>query len=204
MPRRHSQQLQSASKQEYRTPREYNVPIEPHGLIAEWKGDTLTVWEPSQWIDGMSRTYAEWFDVPFENVRLVSPYIGGGFGSKALPLEHSAVAINAARMLDRPVKLAVTRPQTFTAFGGRPATRQTIALGATREGKLLSIVHRSANETSMKDMFGRTPGLGHLPHVRNTELEFPPERRAGQYGQTRRIARTGRKPERLRHRMRDR
>ncbi|PSH54451.1 xanthine dehydrogenase family protein molybdopterin-binding subunit [Phyllobacterium brassicacearum] len=138
---------------EYRTPREYNVPIEPHGLIAEWKGDTLTVWEPSQWIDGMARTYAEWFGLPFENVRLVSPYIGGGFGSKALPLEHSAVAINAARMLGRPVKLAVTRPQTFTAFGGRPATRQTIALGATREGKLLSIVHRSANETSMKDIF---------------------------------------------------
>ncbi len=135
--------------QEYKTPREYNVPIEPHGLIAHWQGDTLTVWEPSQWIDGMARTYAEWFDIPFENVRLRSPYIGGGFGSKALPLEHGAIAINAARMLGRPVKLAVTRPQTFTAYGGRPATRQTIALGATREGKLLSIVHRGANETSI-------------------------------------------------------
>ncbi|MEK1887776.1 MAG: xanthine dehydrogenase family protein molybdopterin-binding subunit [Phyllobacterium sp.] len=139
-------------KQEYRTPREYNVPIEPHGLIAEWQSNKLTVWEPSQWIDGMARTYAEWFDIPFENVQLRSPYIGGGFGSKALPLEHGAIAINAARMLGRPVKLAVTRAQTFTAYGGRPATRQTIELGATREGKLVSIIQTGANETSIKDV----------------------------------------------------
>ena len=134
---------------EYKTPREYNVPIEPHGLIARWEGDSLTVWEPSQWIDGMARCYAEWFGVPFDKVRLISPYIGGGFGSKGFAYGYGAVAAMAAKMLDRPVKLAVTRPQTFTAFGGRPATRQTIALGATREGKLLSIVHRGANETSV-------------------------------------------------------
>lgn len=138
---------------EYKTPREYNVPIEPHGLIAHWEADDrLTLWEPSQWVDGMARTYAEWFGIPFENVRLVSPYIGGGFGSKALALAHGALASMAAKMLGRPVKLVVTRPQTFTAFGGRPATRQTIALGATKEGKLLSVVHRSANETSMVGM----------------------------------------------------
>ncbi len=135
-------------EREYRTPREYNVPIEPHGLIAEWQGDRLTVWEPSQWVNFMSRTYAEWFDIPFENVRLISPYIGGGFGSKGFAYAHGAIAAIAARMLQRPVKLAVTRPQTFTAFGGRPATRQTLALGATREGKILSIVQKSANETS--------------------------------------------------------
>ena len=140
-------------EREYRTPREYNVPIEPHGLIAQWDGDALTVWEPSQWIDGMARTYAEWFDVPFEKVRLISPYIGGGFGSKGFAYGHSAIAAMAAKLLGRPVKLAVTRPQTFTAFGGRAATRQTIALGATREGKLLSILHRGVNETSIKDVW---------------------------------------------------
>ncbi|MEX2744611.1 xanthine dehydrogenase family protein molybdopterin-binding subunit [Rhizobium mongolense] len=134
---------------EYKTPREYNVPIEPHGLIAKWDGDVLTLWEPSQWVDGMARSYAEWFELPFENVRIISPYIGGGFGSKALSLPHAALAIMAARKLDRPVKVAVTRAQTFTAFGGRPATRQTLALGATKEGKLLSIVQRGANETAM-------------------------------------------------------
>jgi xanthine dehydrogenase YagR molybdenum-binding subunit len=136
-------------EQAYRTPREYHVTIEPHGLVAQWEGDALTIWEPSQWIDGMARTYAEWFGVPFDKVRLISPYIGGGFGSKAFAYAHSAIAAMAARMLGRPVKLALTRPQTFTAFGGRAATRQTIALGATREGKLLSIVHRGVNETSV-------------------------------------------------------
>jgi xanthine dehydrogenase YagR molybdenum-binding subunit len=143
---------------EYRTPREYNVPIEPHGLVAQWEGDALTIWEPSQWIDFMARTYAEWFDIPFDNVRIISPFIGGGFGSKGFAYPHGAIAAIAAKMLGRPVKLAVTRPQTFTAFGGRAETRQTIALGATREGKLTSIVHRGVNETSIKDVWAERCG----------------------------------------------
>ena len=133
----------------YKTPREYNVPIEPHGLVAQWEGDTLTVWEPSQWVNFMVHNYAEWYGLPDEKVRLISPYVGGGFGSKAFALGHGAIATMAAKMLNRPVKLAVTRPQTFTAFGGRPATRQTLSLGATKEGKLLSIVQKGANETSL-------------------------------------------------------
>lgn len=140
---------------EYRTPREYNVPIEPHGLIAEWQGDTLTVHEPSQWIDRMARTYAEWFGVPFEKVRLISPYIGGGFGSKAFCYPHGAIAVMAAKMLGRPVKLAVTRSQGFTAYGGRAATRQTLALGAERDGRLTAIIQRGANEGSLADGSGR-------------------------------------------------
>ena len=137
----------------YTTPREYQAPMEPHGLIARWEGDRLTVWEPSQWLDGMARTYAEWFGVPFENVRLISPYIGGGFGSKALALGHGAVAAIAAKMLDRPVKLVLTRPQTFTGYGGRAATRQTVALGADADGQIQSIVHRGVNETSIDGMW---------------------------------------------------
>ncbi|CAN7486240.1 xanthine dehydrogenase family protein molybdopterin-binding subunit [Mesorhizobium amorphae] len=137
----------------YNTPREYQAPMEPHGLIAAWQGDRLTVWEPSQWLDGMARTYAEWFAIPFENVRLVSPYIGGGFGSKALALSHGAVAASAAKMLGRPVRLVMSRPQTFTGYGGRAATRQTVTLGADRDGEIQSIVHRGVNETSMGGMW---------------------------------------------------
>ena len=133
---------------EYRTPREYHVTIEPHGLIAKWDGDQLTVWEPSQWTHGMARTYAEWYGLPPENVRIVSPFIGGGFGSKATAYAYGAVATAAARKLGRAVKLAVARPQTFTAYGGRAATRQTIALGANADGVLQSIVHRGASETA--------------------------------------------------------
>jgi xanthine dehydrogenase YagR molybdenum-binding subunit len=137
----------------YNTPREFQAAMEPHGLIARWEGDELTVWEPSQWLDGMARTYAEWFDVPFENVRLVSPYIGGGFGSKALALAHGAVAAAAARMLGRPVKLILDRPQNFTSYGGRAATRQTVAIGADRQGRIQSIVHRGVNETAVDGMW---------------------------------------------------
>ncbi|WP_108658741.1 xanthine dehydrogenase family protein molybdopterin-binding subunit [Acuticoccus kandeliae] len=144
----------------YHTPREYNTPIEPHGLIVEWNGpDRLTVYEPSQWVDGMARTYAEWFDLPFENVRIVSPFIGGGFGSKARAHNYSAVSAIAARQLGRPVKLALTRPQTFTAFGGRPSTRQTLKLGATKEGHLVSIVHEGASETSIGGSFVEPLGI---------------------------------------------
>ncbi|PBC06394.1 xanthine dehydrogenase family protein molybdopterin-binding subunit [Mesorhizobium sp. WSM3859] len=137
----------------YNTPREFQAAMEPHGLIARWQGDELTIWEPSQWLDGMARTYAEWFGVPFENVRLVSPYVGGGFGSKALALAHSAVAAAAARMLDRPVKLVLNRPQNFTSYGGRAATRQTVAIGADRDGRIQSIVHRGVNETAVDGMW---------------------------------------------------
>ncbi|PRD41482.1 xanthine dehydrogenase family protein molybdopterin-binding subunit [Phyllobacterium phragmitis] len=133
---------------EYRTPREYHVAIEPHGLIAAWEGDHLTVYEPSQWTHGMARSYAEWFGLPHENVTLISPFIGGGFGSKASASFYGALAASAARRLGRPVKLAVTRPQTFTAYGGRAATRQTVALGANADGVLQAVVHRGANETS--------------------------------------------------------
>ncbi|TPJ32684.1 xanthine dehydrogenase family protein molybdopterin-binding subunit [Mesorhizobium sp. B2-8-3] len=137
----------------YNTPREFQAAMEPHGLIARWEGEELTIWEPSQWLDGMARTYAEWFGVPFENVRLVSPYIGGGFGSKALALAHSAVAAAAARMLGRPVKLVLNRPQNFTSYGGRAATRQTVAIGADRDGRIQSIVHRGVNETAVDGMW---------------------------------------------------
>lgn len=133
----------------YRTPREYHCAMEPHGLTAAWQGDQLTIWEPSQWSHGMARMYAEWFSLPVENVRIISPFIGGGFGSKGQPLAFGAVAVAAARRLGRPVRLAVTRPQNFTSYGGRAATRQTIALGATEDGILQAIVHRGASETSV-------------------------------------------------------
>lgn len=133
----------------YETPREYHVPIEPHGVVAWWEGDRLTVREPSQWIDAMARTYAGWFRIPFENVRLISPYVGGGFGSKVTAMTHGAVAALAARELGRPVKVVVSRAQTFTAHGGRAATRQTLRLGADADGRLTAIVQDGESETSV-------------------------------------------------------
>jgi xanthine dehydrogenase YagR molybdenum-binding subunit len=167
---------------EYRTPREYQMAIEPHGLIAEWGrdagGETLTLHEPSQWIDGMARSYAEWFGLGFDRVRIVSPYVGGGFGSKAFVLAHGAVAAIAARRLGRPVKLVVTRSQIFTLLGGRAATRQTLALGATAEGKLLAIRQRGANETSLDGVWPEPLGsvtaiMYAVPHLSSRQSVVP-------------------------------
>jgi xanthine dehydrogenase YagR molybdenum-binding subunit len=136
----------------YTTPREYNMPMEPHACIAQWQDGKFTVWEPSQWVAGGQKEIAEWMGVDKANVHLVSPYVGGGFGSKPVPYTHVALACVAARELKRPVKVSLTRPQIFTGLGGRPATSQNIELGATRDGKIVSIIHESFNETSLHDV----------------------------------------------------
>jgi xanthine dehydrogenase YagR molybdenum-binding subunit len=136
----------------YTTAREYNAPMEPHACIAAWDGDKLTVWEPSQWVGGARSVISEWMAIDPANVRVISPYVGGGFGSKIAPHPHVALACAAARELRRPVKVSLTRPQTFTGLGGRPATRQTLSLGATRDGKLVSIVQEGWNETAIDDI----------------------------------------------------
>jgi xanthine dehydrogenase YagR molybdenum-binding subunit len=136
----------------YTTVREYNAPMEPHACIAAWDGDKITVWEPSQWVGGARSVISEWMGIDPANVRVISPYVGGGFGSKIAPHPHVALACAAARELRRPVKVSLTRPQTFTGLGGRPATRQTLSLGARRDGKLVSIVQEGWNETAIDDV----------------------------------------------------
>ncbi|MEJ2802551.1 xanthine dehydrogenase family protein molybdopterin-binding subunit [Comamonadaceae bacterium PP-2] len=135
----------------YTTSREYNVPLEPHACIASWQDGKITVWEPSQWVGGARSVVSEWLGIAIENVRVISPYVGGGFGSKIGAHPHVGLACAASRKLGRPVKVALTRPQTFTGLGGRPATRQNLSIGATKTGKIVSIVHESWNETAIDE-----------------------------------------------------
>lgn len=135
----------------YTTSREYNVPLEPHACIASWEDGKITLWEPSRWVGGARSVVAEWLDIPIENVRMISSYVGGGFGSKIGAHPHVGLACAASRKLGRPIKVSLTRPQTFTGLGGGPATRQTLSIGATKEGKLVSIVHQSWNETAIDE-----------------------------------------------------
>lgn len=95
---------------------------------------------------------AEFLGIDIENVRVISPYVGGGFGSKIGAHPHVGLACAASRKLNRPVKVSLTRPQTFTGLGGRPATRQTLSIGASKEGKITSIVHESWNETAIDEV----------------------------------------------------
>lgn len=153
----------------YATPREYNTPMEPHACIASWQDDRMTVWEPSQWVMGAQKEIAEWLGIAVSQVRIISPYVGGGFGSKPVPYTHVALACVASRALGRPIKVALTRPQTFTGLGGRPATIQNLEMGASRDGKILAIIHDGLSDTSMIDTFaeGTNKATGRLYAVPN-------------------------------------
>lgn len=138
----------------YTSPREYHVAMEPHATVASWSPEgVLTVWEPSQWVEGARATFAEWFELPLDKVRVVSPFVGGAFGSKVGPQPHAALAAMAAREVGRPVKLVLARPQTFPGTSPRPAIRQHLVLGAGTDGRLQALVHEAVNETSIDDVY---------------------------------------------------
>ena len=127
--------------QTYVTPAETHVPIELQGTTAMWDGDKLTIYEESQAVFNMRTVLAQMFGLPEENVRVITKFVGSGFGSKLWPWTHCPLAVAAARQLGKPVKLVLSRKMTFQAAGHRARTQQRVRLGATPEGKLVSLEH---------------------------------------------------------------
>jgi xanthine dehydrogenase YagR molybdenum-binding subunit len=127
----------------YTTPDESHAMMEPHASMAKWDGDKLTVWTSNQMIDWGATDLAKTLGVPKENVRLISPYIGGGFGGKLFLRADILLAALGAREVRRPVKVALHRPLMANNTTHRPATIQRIRLGATEDGKLTAIAHES-------------------------------------------------------------
>ena len=132
----------------YGTPLENHNPMEVHNTVAAWEGDKLTLYDSTQGIFGVRDTVAQAFGLKPGDVRLVSYFTGGGFGSKGGAWSHQILAAMAARVVKRPVKLALTRRQMFGPSGGRAMTVQRISLGATRDGALTAIRHASTSNTS--------------------------------------------------------
>lgn len=154
----------------YTTAKELHVAMEPHAIIAHWQGDSLTVYEGSQWVMLHQRTYAEVFGVPSEKVRLVTTFIGGAFGSKCFPWPYGILCAAIARHLDRPLKLVVPRRQLTTNAGHRAATEQTLRLSAMENGKLVAVSHAVKTYTSAADRFivdctATTPVMYAAPHL---------------------------------------
>jgi xanthine dehydrogenase YagR molybdenum-binding subunit len=127
----------------YTTPDESHAMMEPHATIAAWAGDQLTVWTSNQMVDWSRNDLALTLNIPKEKVRLVSPFIGGGFGGKLFLRADALLAALGARAARRPVKVALQRALMINNTTHRPATIQRVRLGANRDGTLTSIAHES-------------------------------------------------------------
>src|SRR5215471_8256681 len=127
--------------QTYITPFETHNPLEPHSTTAIWEGDTLTLYESSQGVVNLRSVLAQMFGLPVENVRVITKFVGSGFGSKLFPWSLCPLTAAAARRVGRPVRLVLSRKMAFHAVGHRPLTQQRVRLGATKEGKLVSLQH---------------------------------------------------------------
>ena len=127
----------------YTTPDQSHAMMEPHASLAVWNGDKLTVWTSNQMIAWGVGDVAKTLNIPAENVRLISPFIGGGFGGKLFVRADAILAALGARAAGRPVKVALQRPLIINNTTHRPATIQRIRIGATRDGKITAIGHES-------------------------------------------------------------
>ncbi|MDV3514108.1 aldehyde oxidoreductase molybdenum-binding subunit PaoC [Stenotrophomonas sp. C1657] len=148
----------------YHTPDQSHAMMEPHATMAAWEGDQLTVWTSNQMIDWGRTDLARTLGIAKDKVRLVSPYIGGGFGGKLFLRSDALLAALAARAAKRPVKVALQRPLIANNTTHRPATLQRIRLGATPEGSLTAIGHESWS--------GNLPGGSPEEAVQQTRLLY--------------------------------
>lgn len=140
-----------AIRETYTMPIEHHNPLEPSATIAVWDGDQLTLYDSTQGVTATRLTVAELLGLELDRVRVITQFVGGGFGSKAMVWSHPWLAALAARHVGRPVKLVLSRPQMFTSCGHREEQVQQIGLGATEDGQLTAIVHTKTSGTSPFD-----------------------------------------------------
>ena len=131
----------------FSTPAQNHNAMEPHATTAVWDGDRLTVYEGSQNIDWVGKHLADKFGVPAANVRVISTFTGGAFGGRTMVWPGTVLAVLAARVTGRPIRLMLSREGVYRTVGGRTPTRQRIALGADSDGRLTSLIHFSTTLT---------------------------------------------------------
>ena len=141
-------------EQTYTTSDRHHNQMEPHATTAVWDSDgTLTLFETTQHIFGTKELVSIVLGIPLEKINVVSQFLGGGFGGKAYVWPHTLLAALAAKVLNRPVRMQLTRAQMYSMAGHQPATIQTIALGADSDGKLTGIRHDSISPTPVFDNY---------------------------------------------------
>ncbi|MBB3260906.1 xanthine dehydrogenase YagR molybdenum-binding subunit [Paraburkholderia bannensis] len=143
----------------YTTPIQFHNPMEPHASMARWDGPELTLYDSTQGVSGARTAVAAVFGIPADNVRVISPFIGGGFGCKGSSWSHVSLCAMAAKQTGRPVRLALARPQMFGPVGSRPRTEQHFSLAARRDGTLTAIRHDTFSHTSTFEDWTEMSGL---------------------------------------------
>ncbi|HEY2846548.1 MAG TPA: xanthine dehydrogenase family protein molybdopterin-binding subunit, partial [Pyrinomonadaceae bacterium] len=140
----------------YRTPTENHHPMEPHATVAVWDGpDKLTIYDSTQGVKNCQGSTAYLFGLKPENVHVISPFVGGGFGCKGGQWPHIAIAVMSAKAVGKPVKLNVTRQMMVTNVGRRPETIQRVAIGADKGGKMIALLHHTDTYKSVSEYFER-------------------------------------------------
>jgi xanthine dehydrogenase YagR molybdenum-binding subunit len=142
----------------YVTPAENHNPLEPSVTVAEWRDGDLIVHDSTQWVRGTRAALAKHFALDEERVRVIAPFLGGGFGCKGFFWPHAVIAAMAAKLTQRPVKLVLTREQMFTSVGRRSQTRQRLRVGGSRDGRLRSVLHDVVSESSRVGTFVEAAG----------------------------------------------
>ena len=165
----------------YTTPDETHAMMEPFATVANWDGDKLTVWTSNQMVGWTKVDLAKTLDIPAGNVRVDSPYVGGGFGGKLFIRADLALAAIGARAARRPVKLALTRPMIANNSTHRPATIQRLRIGAERDGTITAIAHESTSgnlpkgkpETAVEQTKLLYAGANRMTAMKLAELDLP-------------------------------
>ena len=138
----------------YTTPTESHHPMEPHATIAVWDGnDKLKVYDATQGVMGESGVLGYLFGIDKQNVHVISPFVGGGFGCKGSVWGHVVLSAMGAKMVNRPVKLPITRQMMVTNVGRRPETRQTVAMATDTSGALSAMRHHTDTYGNLSDFF---------------------------------------------------
>jgi xanthine dehydrogenase YagR molybdenum-binding subunit len=162
----------------YSIARNNHNPMELPSTVASWDGDRLTVWDKVQGINSAQQALAKAHGVPVDNVRVISPFVGGAFGSAGTTWPHQILASFAARQIRRPVKLVLTRKQMYSGIGYRPTSRQRLAIGADRSGRITATIHEGHTETARYQLYadslsGPAKFLYSSPNMRSTYRVVP-------------------------------
>jgi xanthine dehydrogenase YagR molybdenum-binding subunit len=143
----------------YQTPYCFSQPMEPNACLAVPRGDNLEVFVSTQIVDAARASLASTLKIDPQRIRVVSPYVGGGFGSKLRIHSETVLAAIAARQLNKPVKVALTRRQIFHDVGVRPTSTQRVRLAAQRDGRLVAIAHEATMHTNPREEFVEASAL---------------------------------------------